>query len=75
LFFALLAVLAFWALRGYWRAQERRRAQDRANAPAPAGEDMVRCAHCGVHLPESEGIRSEEGCFCSDEHRRLHARR
>jgi uncharacterized protein len=34
-----------------------------------AAEDMVRCAHCGVHLPKSESILSEENYFCSAAHR------
>ena len=36
-----------------------------------AGEDMVRCAVCRVHLPRSESITSKGEFFCSDEHRRL----
>ncbi len=36
------------------------------------GEDMVRCAHCGVHHPRSESTLSAGEFFCSEEHRRLH---
>lgn len=32
-------------------------------------EDMVRCAHCGVHLPRGESVRAEGKDFCSAEHR------
>lgn len=32
-------------------------------------EDMVRCAHCGVHLPEGESIQADGNFFCSAEHR------
>ncbi|OGS93460.1 MAG: hypothetical protein A2061_07870 [Gallionellales bacterium GWA2_59_43] len=32
-------------------------------------EDMVRCAHCGVHLPRSESIQSDGRFYCSKEHR------
>jgi uncharacterized protein len=32
-------------------------------------EDMVRCAHCGVHLPKGESVRAEGKDFCSAEHR------
>jgi uncharacterized protein len=32
-------------------------------------EDMVRCAHCGVHLPKSESILVDGNFFCSAEHR------
>ena len=35
----------------------------------PDAEDMVRCAHCGVHLPKSEGILAGGRFFCGAEHR------
>ena len=37
-------------------------------------EAMVRCAHCGVHLPESETITKEGVSFCSQAHASLGAR-
>jgi uncharacterized protein len=36
----------------------------------PAVAKMVVCAHCGVHIPESEAIRDGDRCYCSEEHRR-----
>ncbi|MGA7750666.1 MAG: PP0621 family protein [Gallionella sp.] len=44
----------------------------RKNIPAqdqPVTEDMVRCAHCGVHLPKSESVLSGGKFFCGVEHR------
>jgi uncharacterized protein len=38
--------------------------QDRSDV-----EDMVRCAHCGVHFPKSEGILAGGQFFCGVEHR------
>lgn len=35
----------------------------------PVVEDMVRCAHCSVHLPKSESILAGGKFFCSAEHR------
>ncbi|BBJ00394.1 hypothetical protein FGKAn22_20860 [Ferrigenium kumadai] len=35
----------------------------------PVAEDMVRCAHCGVHLPKGESVQAEGLFFCSAEHR------
>lgn len=32
-------------------------------------EDMVRCAHCGVHIPVSESLRAGDQTFCSAAHR------
>lgn len=37
-----------------------------------AAEDMVRCAHCGVHLPKGESVQAEGQFFCSTEHRDSH---
>jgi uncharacterized protein len=36
------------------------------------GEDMVRCAVCGVNTPRSEAIFSGGNYFCCDEHRQAH---
>lgn len=38
---------------------------------APAAQDMVQCAHCGVHLPRSEALTQGSEPFCSESHRRL----
>jgi uncharacterized protein len=43
---------------------------------ASEGEDgkaeaMVRCAHCGVHLPRSEATLIGGNTWCSDVHARL----
>lgn len=35
-------------------------------------EDMVRCAHCGVHIPKSESILSGDQFYCSIEHRNVY---
>lgn len=32
-------------------------------------EDMVRCAHCGVHLPKGESVQAGGHFFCGAEHR------
>jgi uncharacterized protein len=44
----------------------------RKNVPqqdVTVAEDMVRCAHCGVHLPKSESILAGGNFFCGAEHR------
>ena len=38
----------------------------------PVTEDMVRCAHCGVHLPRSESVQAQGLHFCSAAHRDAH---
>lgn len=44
-----------------------------AGPPAEPGvERMVECAHCGLHIPESEAVKDEALAFCSEAHRRAH---
>jgi len=58
-------VLACWILRRFGKAISR---DDESAAPT-GGEDMVRCSHCGVHLPRSESITEGGKFFCSAEHK------
>lgn len=61
----LLAVVAviYLLIRSYRRSPP---ASPRSAAP---GEDMVRCAQCGIHLPRSEAIQADGEFFCSQAHR------
>lgn len=68
--FLLLAILLalFWWLGSRVRA---RRAEPRSPQPtrAPdAHETMVQCAHCGVHLPQSEAIAYQGLHYCRRNH-------
>jgi uncharacterized protein len=65
----LLAIVAlvFWLIRRYRRSLDGAGKVRRAEI-----EDMVRCAHCGVHLPRSESVESGGQFFCSAEHRHSH---
>lgn len=69
LIFLALALLVVWL----WRSSRRQgRPQDPPATPPPAPpgpQDMVRCAHCGVHLPHPEAVVGRIGLYCSDEHR------
>jgi uncharacterized protein len=65
----LAIVLLAWLLFGRNRrgdAASPRRPRARKQA---AVEGMVRCAHCGVHLPASEALASGALHYCSDAHR------
>lgn len=42
-----------------------------AKSQGQVGEDMVRCAQCGVHIPKSEGLFVEGKVFCSEAHHQL----
>ncbi|WP_079433583.1 PP0621 family protein [Zoogloea sp. LCSB751] len=78
----ILFLLAVFYVRRALRKDPRRDERDvpaeersQARAPSEQIEQMVACAHCGVHVPESEGVRSDGHFFCSEDHRRLGARR
>jgi len=43
---------------------------DKTTAGSP--ENMVRCAQCGLHLPEAEAIAHQGRYYCCEEHRRQH---
>ena len=74
----LLFILAMLAIVWIRRALRKPPPGPRREADAPAAETlperMVACAHCGLHVPESEGLRSGEAFYCSAEHLRLHQR-
>jgi uncharacterized protein len=61
----VLVVLAVWFIR---RALRRLQPGDK---PLVKEGELVRCAHCGVHLPRSEARQAEGILFCSEEHARL----
>jgi uncharacterized protein len=52
----ILAVLVWWLFRSFLRAQVR---DEQPRAQSLEGEDMVKCARCGVNMPRSEA--REEG--------------
>jgi len=69
---------------GLWlwlRRRDSSQAPGRENAPpaesarpkapmAPAAQTMLACAHCGVHLPQSDAQMDASGRpFCSEAHR------
>jgi len=63
-----VAALLWWLRRPGSRADE-------ADTPAPgAGEGvqaLVRCAHCGIHLPGDEARMQDGQAYCSADHARL----
>jgi uncharacterized protein len=67
LLFLVAVFVLLWLLRG---ATGRRRtgAPGRPHAQA-APQEMIACAHCGVHLPRDEALPGRGGVFCGDAHR------
>ena len=56
-----IAVVVYLLLKSYRKNVPRR--------DSTLVEDMVRCEHCGVHLPKGESILAGGNYFCCAEHR------
>ena len=81
-FFLIIAALVYWLLKIRFSDDDdyadkkdtvedaTENADNAENDGQPkALEEMVRCAHCGVHLPRSESVVSQGKFFCCNEHR------
>jgi len=63
-----IVLLAVWV----WRSGRRDTPGSGRSKPPPpptGPQEMVRCAHCGVHLPRSEAVVGRLNLYCSAEHR------
>ncbi len=69
----LLVAISIWRHKQAQKTVARRTAHaaPRAAARPAVAAPMVRCAHCGVHLPQTEAIASDAVHYCSPAHRRL----
>lgn len=69
----LLLAVAIWALfillRHLLKRPEKQRPEEH-----PKTEDMVACAHCGIHLPESDALKKGNLYYCCREHMQLENR-
>lgn len=62
-------LIVYAILKSYKKKVERR------GEPPRGAEDMVRCAQCGVHLPRSESLTTNnQAYYCCADHRRTHER-
>ena len=66
LFLAVVAIVVYRLLKSY------RTHLPKDEDTSEQVEDMVRCMHCGVHLPKHEGILAGGKYYCSEAHRRAH---
>ncbi|HWU35275.1 MAG TPA: PP0621 family protein [Methylovorus sp.] len=67
----LLLMVAAWLV--YSILKRYAKTLDSGNS-RPAGEEkMVKCAHCGVHLPQSESVRVAQTDYCTLAHAQLHS--
>lgn len=75
--FLLFVILVFFIVRFTLnriiliRQQNREKtriAQKQQTSSKPEPQSMVRCAECGVHLPQSEAFYDGKDTFCSEGH-------
>lgn len=68
----LALLLLIWLLFGSSRRRTRDARRDSPSTPAPGPaaqiEDMVVCAHCGVHLPASLALQARGRSYCNAAH-------
>jgi uncharacterized protein len=70
-YLVLFAVLA--VVYAIWRSQRslppEKTPRPPAAGPRAAPQDMVTCAHCGLHVPQSEALRKGARSYCCPAHR------
>ncbi len=73
--YLLVFFVVFFAI-WLWRKNRRDEMRERAvppRRPAPpavgAPQAMLRCTHCGLHLPAGDAVRGTHGMYCSAAHR------
>lgn len=68
----VLAVVAIWLVRRALVHASRAKQGSAPQAASPSTQgDLVKCAHCGTHLPLAEARAVGDRVYCSDEHARL----
>ncbi|MGE4336900.1 MAG: PP0621 family protein [Pigmentiphaga sp.] len=75
LFWVVIILAVLLVSRLLARHAVRRKAEapprKRRGASAARPQAMVQCAHCGVHLPAADAVKSQGQTWCSTEHARL----
>lgn len=67
----LARILARYNEKSRVAGKEPKQVKRRTGATPQQPESMVRCEHCGIHLPRSEAVQTGGRIWCSQEHARL----
>ncbi len=59
---------------GIWRSRRDSETASRTPSSPPAAppggpQDILACAHCGVHIPQAEALMLGSQAYCCPEHR------
>jgi uncharacterized protein len=63
--------IGFWMVSTRSRRPASRDDKPKSRAAKGRPQEMVRCAHCGLHLPAADAVADGALAYCTDEHRRL----
>ena len=63
IFIIVIIALVYWLFKSYGK-------QPAKPDESPRSQDMVSCAHCGVHLPKNESLFANEKYYCCAAHSR-----
>ena len=70
----LFVLYGIWYVRRHWLRADGEAGPAQPPHEAPV-ETMRECRHCGLVVPESEGVQVGEAFYCSSEHAREAGRR
>ena len=69
----LLLFFIFMVLLWQWRQARAPKVKQAQRQPAQP-QEMVPCAHCGLHLPTADAVVGTHGRYCSSAHRQAQER-
>lgn len=72
LFILVLLVVGFLLLKSWRRRQNLSQQHKQSSGKIDKNTRMVRCLHCGLHIPDVEAVSQGGKHFCSLEHAKLH---
>jgi len=65
----LLIIVAGLLIAWRWRSsRSTKKLKEHQSSPQQNVVEMVRCAHCGLHLPATDAVITPQGSYCSKEH-------
>ena len=65
----ILVIAGIWWIRRTMARIGKRPPRGKGGQADAAAERVLECAHCGINVPESEGVREHGRFYCSDAHR------
>ena len=71
IFIVVIFVTRLLAIQAAKKRRPPPQAPSKENSVSSGSEEMVRCAHCGVHLPRSEASLLGQNTWCSPAHAKL----